>query len=171
MENTTQSPSTLKTGATYGLFAGLFSVIVFVVVSALGLNPFGGGLNYIGTVVSIVLLVLAHKKFKESGDGFMSYGQGLGISIFFFLVSVLLATAVMYVYINFIDYAPMQAMLDEQLQKMQEANTPDDAIETAQKWTKSLFWIIALIGGMFFGLIIGLIVTIFTQKKNPEPFA
>lgn len=171
MENTAQPPSTMKIGATYGLFAGLLSIVVFVIVSALGLNPFGGGLNYIGTVGSIVLLVLAHKKFKESGDGFMSYGQGLGLSIFFFLVSTLLTIVVMYIYINFIDYAPMQAMLDEQLQKMQEANTPDDAIETAQKWTKDLFWVFAVIGGLFGGLIIGLIVSIFTQKKNPEPFA
>lgn len=171
MENTVQPPSTMKTGATYGLFAGLFSIVVFVVVSTLGLNPFGGGLNYIGTVGSIVLLVLAHKKFKDSGDGFMSYGQGLAISIFFFLVSSLLGILVMYIYVNFVDYSPLQAVLDEQLQKMQEANTPDDAIETAQKWTKNLFWVFAVIGGLFGGLVIGLIVSIFTQKKNPEPFA
>ncbi len=171
MENSEQSPSTLKIGATYGLFAGLFSIVVFIIVAALGLNPFGGGLNYIGTVASIVLLVLAHKKFKQSGDGFMTYGQGLGISVIFFLVSSLLSLTVMYIYINFVDYSPMQAMLDEQLQKMQEANTPDDAIETAQKWTKNLFWVFGAVGAVFAGLIVGLIVSIFTQKKNPEPFA
>jgi NADH:ubiquinone oxidoreductase subunit 6 (subunit J) len=171
MENSEQSPSTLKIGVTYGLFAGLFSIIVFIIVAFLGLNPFGNGLNYIGTVASIVLLVLAHKKFKQSGDGFMTYGQGLGISVIFFLVSSFLSLAVMYIYINFVDYAPMQAMLDEQLQQLQKANTPDDSIEMAQKITKDWFWVFGAFGALLVGLIVGLIVSIFTQKKNPEPFA
>jgi uncharacterized ion transporter superfamily protein YfcC len=172
MENTAQQqPSTMKVGATYGLFAGLFSIVVFVIVASLGLNPFGGGLNYIGTVGSIVLLVFAHKKFKDSGDGFMSYGQGLGIAIIFFLVSSFLSLVVMYIYINFVDYAPMQALLDEQLKQMEKSNTPDDAIEMAQKITKDWFWVIGAFTALFGGLILGLIVSIFTQKKNPEPFA
>jgi hypothetical protein len=170
MEESTQSPNALKIGSTFGLYAGLISVVVFLAVSFLGYNPFGGGFNYIGTAASIALLVLAHKKFKESGNGFMSYGQGIGIGLWFTLTSALLAILVMYIYINFIDYHPMQLMLDDQLTKMQESGTPDDAIETAQSWTKKLFWLFAVIGGLFGGMVIALIVTIFTQKKNPEAF-
>lgn len=156
-------------GMTYGLYAGLVSAIIFVVISLASLNPFGGGLNYIGTVASIVLLVLAHKKFKDSGDSFMSYGQGVGIGFWFILISSLISLAVMYIYINFVDYSPMQLMLDEQLTKMQEQGQPEEAIEMAATWTKNLFWPLAIFMGLFFGMIIVLIVTIFTQKKNPTP--
>jgi hypothetical protein len=170
MEESNESPNSLKIGGTFGFYAGLISIIVFIAVSSLGLNPFGGGFNYIGTVASIILLVLAHKKFKDSGDGFMSYGQGIVIGLWFTLVSALLAISAMYIYINFIDYQPMQLMLDDQLAKMRETGTPDNAIETAQNWTKKLFWVFAVIGGLIGGLVVALIVTIFTQKKNPDPF-
>ena len=170
MEDSTQTPNSLKIGATFGLYSGLIAIVVFLMVSFLGYNPFGGGFNYIGSVASIVLLVLAHKKFKDSGDGFMSYGQGIGIGFWFTLVSALLAILVMYIYINFIDYNPMQLMLDDQLAKMEESGTSEEAIETAVSWTKKLFWVFAVIGGLVGGMIIALLVTIFTQKKNPDPF-
>ena len=160
--------TTRSAGVTFGLYAGAVSASVFLVVSLVGMNPFGGGLNYIGMVASIVLLILAQKKFKDSGDGFMSYGQGFGIGFWFTLVSSGLALVVMYAYINFFDYSPMQMMLEEQANKMLEAGTPDSTIETAQEWTKKLFWGIAVVSGILGGLLIAAIVTIFTQKKNPQ---
>lgn len=171
MEENAQVPNARTIGLTFGLYAGAISAVVFLVTSFLGYNPFGGGLNYIGTVASIVLLVLAHKKFKEAGDGFMSYGQGMGIGFWFTIVSALLALIVMYVYINYVDYGPLQLMLDEQTAKMEETGSDENAIETAMEWTKKLFWVFAVIGGLIGGMVVALIVTIFTQKKNPEPFA
>jgi uncharacterized ion transporter superfamily protein YfcC len=168
-ENVEVKPASGRSiGLTFGLYSSAVAIAVFLITSLLGYNPFGGGLNYIGTVASIVLIVFAHKKFKDSGDGFMSFGQGFGVGFWFSLISTLLTLLVMYIYINFIDYSPLQLMLEEQATKMQETGQADQAIETAQEWTKKLFWVFALIGSLFFGLIITLIVTIFTQKKNPE---
>lgn len=174
MENTLDSqqrtPASGRTiGMTYGAYAGLASAVIFLAISLSGMNPFGGGLNYIGTVALIVLLVLAHKKFKDSGDGFMSYGQGVGVGFWVILISSIISLGVMYIYINFVDYSPMQLMFDEQLAKMQEQGQPEEAIEMATTWTKNLFWPLAVFMGLFFGMIIVLIVTIFTQKKNPTP--
>ncbi|MCA4894602.1 MAG: DUF4199 domain-containing protein [Cytophagales bacterium] len=171
MDENVQVPNARTIGLTFGLYAGAISTAVFLIASFLGYNPFGGGLNYVGTVASIVLLVFAHKKFKDSGDGFMSYGQGMGIGFWFTVASALLAIVVMYVYINYVDYSPLQLMLDEQTAKMEEAGSDENAIETAGQWTKKLFWVFAVIGALIGGMVIALIVTIFTQKKNPEPFA
>ncbi len=168
-ENIESTPvSTRSVGLMYGVYAALISSVVFLLTSLLGYNPFGGGLNYIGTVASIVLLVLAHKKFKESGDGYMSFGQGFGIGFWFTLISTVIAVLVMYVYITFIDANPLQMMLDENTAKMQESGQSDDQVQIAIEWTKKLFWPFAVIGAIFFGLVIALIVTIFTQKKNPQ---
>jgi hypothetical protein len=168
-ENATSEPlSTRSVGMQFGLYSAAVSSLVFLVTSFLGYNPFGGGLNYIGTVASIVLLVLAQKKFKDSGDGFMSYGQGAGIGFWCTLISVVITMAIMYIYINFVSYSPMQMMLEEQATKMQEGGTPDSAIETAQEWTKKLFWVFGIVGALIFGMIIALVVTIFTQKANPQ---
>ena len=170
MEDNTPSASlsTRSAGMNYGLYAGLISAGLFLIISLLGYNPFGGGLNYIGTVAGIVLLVLAQKKFKDSGDGYMSYGQGVGIGLWFYVISGIIGLSIMYIYINFIDYSPLSLMFEEQATKMQEAGTPESTIETAQEWTKKLFWLFAVLGVLFGGLIISLIVSIFTQKKNPQ---
>ena len=168
-ENIESTPvSTRSVGLMYGVYAALISCVVFLLTSFLGYNPFGGGLNYIGTVASIVLMVLGHKKFKESGDGYMSFGQGFGICFWFVLISSAISLVVMYVYITFIDGNPLQLMLDENAAKMQESGQSDDQVQVAIEWTKKLFWPFAAFGAIFFGLIIGLIVTIFTQKKNPQ---
>ncbi len=168
-ENLPVAPlSARSVGMNYGLYAGLISAGLFLIISLLGYNPFGGGLNYIGTVAGIVLLVLAHKKFKDSGDGYMSYGQGLGIGLWFYVISGIIGLSIMYIYINFVDYSPLSLMFEEQATKMQEAGTPESTIETAQEWTKKLFWVFAVLGVLFGGLIISLLVSIFTQKKNPQ---
>jgi hypothetical protein len=168
MEETTPSVTTRSAGLTFGLYSAVVSILVFVVLSALGMNPFSGGWNYVGTVAAIVLLVLAQKNFKDNGNGFMSYGQGFGIGFWFGLAGVLLGVGFMYVYVEFIDHGPLDAMMAEQLEKMQEQGAPDSTIETAQEWTKKLFWPLALAGGLVGNLVIAAIVTIFTQKANPE---
>jgi hypothetical protein len=44
----------------------------------------------------------------------------------------------------------------------------DDQIDMAVGWTKKLFWPMYIFFGLFFGVLIALVVSIFTQKKAPE---
>ena len=46
--------------------------------------------------------------------------------------------------------------------------TPEQAIEMAMKWTKNIFWPMAVIGGILGSVIFALIISIFTKKSNPE---
>jgi hypothetical protein len=61
-------------------------------------------------------------------------------------------------------------MLENQVMKMEEAGSPDNQIEMAREWTAKLFWPMYFIFGIIGSIVIALIVTIFTQKKSPEPF-
>lgn len=149
----------------FGLYSGIASVVIFFVLHFLGNNPFGNA-RFIGTVVTIVLMVLAHKKFKDSGDGFMSFGEGFEIGFWMVLVSTTISTLIPYLYVTYVDYAPMTMFLDDQLFQMQEKGTPDETIEMAQTWTKKLFWVFAGIGGLIGGVVISLLVSIFTQKRS-----
>ena len=56
-------------------------------------------------------------------------------------------------------------------QKMEEQGQSEEAIEMALSFTKKFFWALYAFGLAFGSLIIGLVISIFTQKKNPEPFA
>lgn len=170
MENSTQEKvSTMKVGSKYGAISGLAGIALFLVAVMMNINPFQGASNWIGIGISIVLLVLAQKNFKDSGDGYMSYGQGFGVGLWYTIVSSVLSLLVMYVYMNFIDTAAMEKVFEQQELQMEEQGQSTEAIQVAMEWTRKLFWAFAVGGSIFFGIIIALVVTIFTQKKNAEP--
>ena len=167
--NTTSAVTTRSVGVKYGLISALLSVVYFLVLAVSGLNAFDNKWGWIGMVISVVIVVLAHKNFKDSGNGYMSYGQGVGIAFWIALVSVVINFALTYAYIAFIDPSAMDMFYDQQTQQMAERGMQDEQIDMAISWTKTLFWPMYLFFGLFFGVLIGVIVSIFTQKKNPEP--
>jgi len=170
MENTTTEPASGRAiGIKYGIFSALAGIVLFLVAVLTGMNPFQGVMNWAGIVISIGLLFWAHKVFKETGDGFMTYGQGLGIAFWYTLVSMVLSLLVMYVYTTFIDTEIMNTFYEEQRFKMEEQGQSEDSIDIAMEWTQKLFWPMAIIVGFLFNMFFALILTIFTQKKNQEP--
>lgn len=156
-------------GIRYGLISALISVVYFLVLVLSGQNAFDNKWNWIGLIISVALVILAHKYFKDNGTGFMTYGQGVGIAFWIALVSVAINFVLTYAYVSFIDPGAMQMFYDAQSEQMAEKGLQDDQIDMAISWTKTLFWPMYLFFGLFFGILVGVIVSIFTQKKNPEP--
>lgn len=155
-------------GMKFGLISAVYSIVFLVGMSLAGLNAFDNKWGWINMIVGIALFVLAHKNFKDSGDGFMSYGQGIGIAFWSTLTSIVIAGAFTYLYAEVIAPETMERFYDAQREQMEAKNMPDEQIEMATSWTKKLFWPMYVFFGMFFSILIALIVTIFTQKKNPD---
>lgn len=166
--NSDQPASALKIGAKYGAISTIIGIAFFLVLSLSGGNPFDNTWGWIRIVISIVLLVLAQNEFKKEGDGFMSYGKGFQVGAVMTIVGVILGNLFTLLYVNVIDPTVMEVFYDAQRAGMEEKNMPDEQIDVALEWTRKLFWYIAFIFGIIGGLIGTLIVTIFTQKKNPE---
>jgi hypothetical protein len=170
-ETTQQNPSVFSVALKYGLIIAGASIVWFILQVILGMNPFvRDWKGWLGLVISVALVALAHKNFKDSGDGFMSYGQGLGIGFVAVMVSVIIGGIFNFCYINFIDPTVMDAVWEKALEDAQARGQNEEAAQVGIEWGKKLFWLFYIIGGAFIALIIGLIVPIFTQKKNPEPF-
>ncbi|MEX2233710.1 MAG: DUF4199 domain-containing protein [Cyclobacteriaceae bacterium] len=169
MENTTSTVTPRSVGIKYGLISALISVVFFLVLVLSGQNAFDNKWNWIGLIISVALVVLAHKNFKDSGNGFMSYGQGVGIAFWIALVSLVINFLITYCYVAFIDPSAMDLFYEKQSEEMAGKGMQDDQIEIAISWTKTLFWPIYIFFGLFFGVLVGVIVSIFTQKKNPQP--
>ncbi|MGC1241757.1 MAG: DUF4199 domain-containing protein [Chryseosolibacter sp.] len=167
--NTTSSVTPRSVGVKYGLISALISVVYFLVLVLSGQNAFDNKWSWIGLIVSVALVVLAHKNFKDSGNGYMTYGQGVGIAFWIALVSVVINFSLTYAYVNFIDASAMDMFYEHQTEQMSMQGMQDEQIDMAISWTKTLFWPMYLFMGLFFGVLVGVIVSIFTQKKNPEP--
>jgi hypothetical protein len=174
MEENVETVTTRSVGIRYGLILSVISIAYFLGISMAGLAGEGGIWSFIGAIPSIIVIVLAHKYFKDNGNGFMEYGQGFGIGFWIVLISSIVSSAFTYVYIKFIDTTFTQTMLDKSRDSMAEGGNMSDAqIDQAMEITSKFMSPEAIVGmgivmGLIFGCIIALIVTIFTKKSNPE---
>ncbi len=173
MENNEEfvAPSTRSVGFQYGAILAVVSIVLFLIPAVMGANPFKGVWNWVGTGVTVAAIFLAQKKFKDEGDGFMSYGQGMGVAFWIALVSVPISVLFSYSYTSFIDNGPFEMFMLQQEDDMIANGAPESIIETSLEWTRKLFWVIGVVGGLFFTMLMALVITIFTKKNNPEaPF-
>ena len=170
-QNTDQAPSAMSVGLRYGLILAAVSISYMLIRIVAGSSPFEQDwLAYVSFIFIIGAIVLAHKYYKDNGDGFMSFGQGFGVGFLTCLVSTIVGMIFSYIYINFIDQSIFDAIWEKAAADMEEKGQSEEAIEMGLEWGKKLFWVFYLVGSLFWGTLITLIVTIFTQKKRPETF-
>ena len=175
-ESAKPSVTTMSSGIRFGLILSIVSIAYFLILTTLGINSSQGVWSWLMYLVYAGFIFLAQKYFKDNGDSFMSYGQGIGISFWLGLISTVVYMVFFYIYVKFIDAGFIQMIKDAQLEQMQSRGMRDEQIDQAMSisgkfMTPEVFLISGLIIGILGMVVIGLIVTIFTQKKNPEPFA
>ncbi len=166
--------TTRSVGVRFGLIAALIGIAYFLVLNVAGIDTTQGFWNWLTYAITLTLVILAHKQFKEKGDGYMSYGQGIGVAFWMAVVSSVISSIFTYIYIKFIDTGFLELVKDRQIEAMQQKGMSDEQIDQGMKMaamfmTPEAMLIMILLGGIVATIIIALIVTIFTQKKNPEP--
>ncbi|MBS1558993.1 MAG: DUF4199 domain-containing protein [Bacteroidetes bacterium] len=170
-ETTQQKPTVLSTSLRYGLILTGISILFFVVQIFTGSNPLEDDWRkWIRMLIGIVMVVLAHQYFKKNGDGYMSYGQGLGIGFLMIMISAVVGAVFTLIYINFVDIGLMDEMWEKALQKAVDRGQNEEQAQMGIDIAKKFFWLIYFVVAAFGSLIIGLIISIFTQKKNPDEF-
>jgi len=134
-----EKPSVLSVGLKFGLIIAVASIAFMMITIALGSNPFERDWKgWISSLVTIAIVVFAHKNFKDSGDGFMSYGQGLGIGFISVMTSVLIVMAFNLIYVNFIDADLMEDLWRKTEEQMAAQGQNEQNIATAIEWTKKI---------------------------------
>jgi hypothetical protein len=173
METQNALPTTKSVGIRYGAIMGVIAVAVFLImiVSDIDLN---GPAKWVSYPIYIVMIVLAHKYFKDNGDGYMTFGQGVGIAFWMSLISSAISSLFTYIYVKFIDTNFIEAMKEKQIEQFEKQGMSDAQIDQAMKITAyfmnpEVFLIMGMVFGVIGIVITSLIVTAFTQKKNPQP--
>jgi hypothetical protein len=165
--------TTRSVGIRYGAISGVIGIIIFILLNVSGVDitkPYWG---WIGYAITAVILFLAHGYYKSNGDGYMNYGQGIGIAFWQGLIGGAISHVFSYIYVKFVDTAFIDAIKDAQVAAMAEKGMSEEQIEQAAKISEmfmnpevmmSMGFVFAIISAV----IIGLILTIFTQKARPE---
>lgn len=171
-EEATLSVTPRSAGIRFGLISAVVGIIYFIALRMAGLDMQGPA-GYVGWLITGVLVFLAQKYYKDNGDGYMNYPQGIGVAFWLGLVSSFISSIFSYIYIKFIDTAFMDELRDKQLEEMQSRGMSDEQIDQAMKMagafmTPEFILIVGFISAIIIAVVAGLIITIFTQNKRPD---
>lgn len=170
MEKTVSSS---KAGMTYGVYLGLISVVLTLIVYILGLV----GESYVTWVslaisIAFVSWVMINFRDKQNG-GFMAYKQGVGVGFMTFLIGGIISSIFTFVLFKFIDPGLVeqivQKSLDEAIQKNPEI---EGNMEMVEKWTRMFvnppaMAIMGVVSSAIGGIIISLILAAIFKKEKP----
>lgn len=112
MESEVPSVTTRSAGIRFGLIAAVIGITLMVVFSMAEIDT-SGPVGWASYLIYAGIVFFAHKHFKENGDGFMSFGQGVGIGFWIGLISSLISAPFTYIYLKFVD----SGMIDRALKK------------------------------------------------------
>ncbi len=166
------APTTTAVALRFGLLAGLVSVVFSLILFLTKMDQ--SPIRWLGLVISIGAIWLAHNEFKKQNGGYMEYGQGLSIGTILSLVSGTLSGIFTYVYVTFVDTTYMQRAMDIARAQMEaKGDMPseqiDQAMEISAKFmTGGALLIFSIVGGAFFGFILSLIISAITKNSRPE---
>lgn len=175
MESTTIPVTPVAVGIRYGIYSSLIWIVLDVVLRMTGLSFKYSVYTGAVLIVWVVGLILAHRFYKSQHGGFMTFKQGLMISIIIGLVWGVIIGLFNYIYVNFIDVDYLQRQRDDMEAWLSTfPNMTDEQVEKSlagmsDEKGKSLKSIGAniLYGGIF-NLVLGLIVSAFTKHTRPE---
>jgi len=174
MEAVAPSTTTTSIGIRYGILIGLLIIIYSFVLFVTG-QEMNQALGWISiAVLPIVGIFLAHKAFKQANQGFMSYGQGLGIGVLLSLISGSLTTIFSYIYRTFIDPDLAARMLEKMRAKLEAVGNMSDTqidqmLSMSTKFsTGPIGFAVGILSALLLGLVFSLVIAAITKNAKPE---
>jgi hypothetical protein len=168
-----QKASIWKANLTSGLIIGLVGIVYTLVMWFMDLT-FNKVQGYIYFALLIFLLYYFIKSYRDNYQGgYITYGQAVAAGVIICLFSAIIGSIFTYILYTFIDPGLTAKQLAYTEELYAKRGMPQEAMDTAlnmaKKFQKPIITaIMGIVGGVFFGTIISLIVAIFVKKEgNP----
>ncbi|CAM1341085.1 DUF4199 domain-containing protein [Tenacibaculum amylolyticum] len=172
MENQANSKNLILN---YGLYLGLIGVFIHLVFYATGnLITLGWLSGIIGFIAMVALIILGIKKYKESNNGFLTFGQALKVGVGIAVVSAVITTIYTLIFANVIEPDFQQQAMEVQKQAWIDAGLSDEQIEASEEMAKrfqspAITIPVSLVVSAFFGFIISAVGGA-VMKKTEDQF-
>ena len=168
MENQT---TTTRTALKWGVIIGIISILYSTAIMVSG-EVGNQLLGYLVYVIIAIGVYLAMTDFKKENQGFLSYGQGLGLGALTCTIVGLISGFFTIAYMKFIDPTITEQMMKKAVEEMEKKGFPDDQIEKAMEYSKmfmnpGVLFIVGLIGTIFIGFVLSLIIAAILKKDKP----
>ena len=169
----------MSTTVKWGLITGMVSVFFSLVSNMLGLTEKGGftGMGLLLTVLSLgaafYTLFLGIKETKEEKfGGYLTVGQGFKTGMGIALIASLISFAFTLIYLQFIDPEFIGRMSNVAEEQWEQNGMSEEQIEKARSMSGMFmnvwfFSLMAIVGGLFWGLIQSIIAASILKKEAP----
>ncbi len=166
----------MKIAIKYGfIYAGIY-ILMSLLMYITGLNRTGitWPMTVLSFAVPVVCILLAVKEYKsEIGQGYIKFSDVFKQGLIICVVGGIVYSAYSLLYMYVIDPTFMDYIMEQQVAKMQEMGMEEEQIEKAMQGSAAMqspFWMFTftLLGSVFIGAIIALIMAAILKKPNPE---
>ena len=169
----TTQPKISSIALRYGLIAGLLVIIYALILQFTDLYM-SKTLSYVNYLFVLGAIIMAYRDFKSQNQGFMTYGQGLGLGTLTAGITGVLSGIFSYIYIKFIDDTMLGKIADMQREELDKnASMTEEEIEKAIEMSASfttpeMIMVFSIIGFVFFGFLMSLVVAAAMRNARPE---
>jgi|GEM_PF-197931 len=155
---------TMRSGLILG---GLFSVNFLLTIPS---NVITNLLNWVVIAVIVVATLRLSKEYRDKElEGFISYGKSFLFIILSFFYASLISAFVKIIYFQFINPDYLAEIYNRTMLMMEQIGFPitDDMEKNLSSMLKPVpYSLLSIIGNMFYGLILGLIMAAFVKKEK-----
>ena len=171
MEN--KNTSIWYNGFVWGAILGFIGIIYAVILYMLDQN-LNQNLGYLGMVITIVILILAVRSYRDNiMGGVLPFNPAFKFGFVVILVSSVIGIIYAYILWTVIDPDIIGKMKDLQVEKMLEKGLSEGEVDQAMGFLEKIFTpvlltIFGLVGSVFMGTIVALIIAAIFKKNEPE---
>lgn len=167
----TPQPNVWAVGAKGGLYTGLVLILFSLVTYVFVIQDTWFGVIY-QTLTFGIGIFLTHKAFKDQGNGYLSYGQGLGLASVLGMVGGALVALFSVVYLTVIDDTVLQRMMEQARTQLEDQGLTDAQIDQGLAMTEMMqnplfLFFSTIISCIFYAFLISLLVSAFTKNTDP----
>ena len=121
------------------------------------------------------MIVFGIKKYKETNEGFLTWGQGVKIGVGIAIVAALIGTIYNYLFMNFIEPEYLNQVMEVSNQKLLDQGQTEEQIEAINKMSEAfnsplLIAAMGIIGSAVGGFIVAAIAAAIMKKSEEETY-
>lgn len=165
----------LKYGLIYSGINILWNLLLYI--TELNRSEYAWVFQTLGLVFMIVCIVMAINEYKKAeGGGFIEFSAAFKQGLIIAVVSGVIGSVYYVLYVNAIDPDFNDYIMQKQVDKMAEMGMGEADIEKAISQSAKFqtpFWLMTfgILGSLFVGSIISLIIAAIMKKPNPNEIA
>lgn len=165
-----RAPGIAKIVPKYGLIQGVVSTAVSIVSTLAAIKPSWAG-GVLTTALLVVLIVLAHREFKNTHNGVMTYGEGLWSGTLLSIIAAVVGAVLFYVYVQYFNTHFFATALRAQQDLLAQRGITGAQAQQAMGILGAVMTpvgiaVSSLISSVVIGFVVALIASIFTQSAT-----